>query len=139
MSTISPQTALLYGMVLVSASDRDMTDTELRRIGDMVRALPAFAGYDENRIIADARGCAEILAEDEGLETVLGLMADAIPASHADLLYAVACDIAVADGELQSEEMQILDLLRRRFGLDRLTAVAIERGVSVRRKHFANA
>ncbi|GEQ98908.1 hypothetical protein JCM17844_25450 [Iodidimonas gelatinilytica] len=32
MSTISPQTALVYIMVLVSASDRTMSDSELRRM-----------------------------------------------------------------------------------------------------------
>lgn len=136
MSTISPQTALLYAMVIISASDRRMSDAELRRIGDMVRALPAFAGYDENRIIEDARSCADILDADEGLEAVLGLMAEAVPASHGDLLYAVACDIAVTDGQLSQEELRLLDILRHRFGVDRLTAAAIERGVLARRKSF---
>ena len=41
---IDPQTALIYTMVLVSASDSDMTDAELGMIGDIVRHLPGHVG-----------------------------------------------------------------------------------------------
>ncbi|GAK34290.1 hypothetical protein JCM17846_24290 [Iodidimonas nitroreducens] len=136
MSTISPQTALVYAMVLVSASDRQMTDSELRRIGDLVRALPAFDGYDENSLVDDAKSCAEILDDDEGLDAVFGLIAEAIPASHSDLIYALGCEIAAADGALTQEELRLLEMLRHRFAVDRLTAAAIERGVAARRKSF---
>ena len=137
MSTISPETALVYAMVLVSASDRQMSDAELARIGNLVRWLPALRDYDANRLVADAESCAEVLDDDDGLEAVLGLMTEAIPPSHGDLVYAVACDVASADGQLSQEELRLLELLRHRFHVDRLTAAAIERGVAARRKTFA--
>ena len=124
MSTISPETALIYTMVLVSASDREMSDTELRRMGVMVQSLPAFAGYDANRLVTDANGCADILADDEGLDAVIGL------------IYAVACEVAVADGRLSQDELRVLELIRHRLNVDRLTAAAIERGAAARRKTF---
>ncbi|GER07900.1 hypothetical protein GCM10007972_16300 [Iodidimonas muriae] len=136
MSTISPQTALVYIMVLVSASDRTMSDSELRRMGTIVRHLPAFADYEENRLIDDARTCAEILDNDDGLNAVLGLITEAIHKDHNDLAYAVACDIAAADDQLSQEELRLLEIIRHRFSLDRLTAAAIERGVAARRKSF---
>ena len=136
MSTISPETALIYTMVLVSASDREMSDTELRRMGVMVQSLPAFAGYDANRLVTDANGCADILADDEGLDAVIGLIAEAVPADHVDLIYAVACEVAVADGRLSQEELRVLELIRHRLNVDRLTAAAIERGAAALRKTF---
>ena len=40
--------ALIYTMVLASAADSEMTDSELKVIGDLVRYLPGFLDYDEN-------------------------------------------------------------------------------------------
>ena len=34
--------ALIYTMVIVSAADREMTDAELRRMGQLVTILPVF-------------------------------------------------------------------------------------------------
>jgi len=39
---ISPHTALIYAMVLVSAADAEMTDSELRTIGEVVTHFPVF-------------------------------------------------------------------------------------------------
>ena len=41
---ITEHAALIYTMVLVSAADRDMTDSELRVIGTDVTSLQASAG-----------------------------------------------------------------------------------------------
>lgn len=136
MSTISPQTALTYAMVILSASDRRMSDAELGRMGALVRRLPAFEGYDGDRLIEDAKTCAQILDHQDGLDAVLGLIAEAIPPGHVDLAYSVACEIAVADSRLAEEELRLLQLLRRHLGLDSLTAAAIERGITARNRRF---
>ena len=51
---IGHQTALIYLMVLVSASDREMTDAELQAIGHMVKKLPIFEGYDPESLTGQA-------------------------------------------------------------------------------------
>lgn len=136
MATISPRTALTYAMVILAAADRRMSDAELGRMGALVRRLPAFEGYDGDRLIEDAKTCAQILDHEDGLHAVLGLIAEAIPASHVDLAYAVACEIAVADRRLSEEEVRLLQILRRSLGLDPLTAAAIERGIAARNRRF---
>ena len=136
MSTIAPQSALVYAMVLVSAVDRSMSDAELERIGETVRLLPAFSEYEQGRVLEDAKTCAEILDNDDGLEAVIGLMKEAVPDAYGDLVYAVACEVAAVDGSLVEEELRLLEILRHRFDVDRLTAAAIERGVAARRKIF---
>ncbi len=47
--------------------------------------------------------------------------------------YAVACDIAAADGKVSEEETRLLEMIRDGLEIDRLVAVAIERGA---RAHF---
>lgn len=133
-STISPQSALVYVMVIVSASDRDMTESEMKRIGDHVRTLPAFKGYSVDKVLADAENCAAIVSDEEGLDAVLGLIEEALPKGNVETAYALACDVAVADQRLVKEELRILQLIRFRLGIDRLTAAALERGAIARAK-----
>ena len=131
-TTISANSALVYTMVIISASDSDMPDSELKLIGNIIRTVPAFKGYDEENLIRDAENCAAILGDDEGLDAVLGLIKEAVPAANIDTAYALACDIAVADGSLAQEELRLLEMIRHTLGVDRLTAAAIERGAAAR-------
>ncbi len=52
MPLLTPHEALIYLMVITSASDRDMTDVELARIGDVVRTWPVFEDFDQDRLVA---------------------------------------------------------------------------------------
>ena len=135
-STISAQAALVHLMVVVSASDSEMSDSELKMMGGIVRTLPVFQGYDPDKLLSDAETCAEILAEEEGVDTVMGLLKEALPKDYGDTAYAIACDVAVADGHLSQEELRILEMVRHVMGVDRLTAAAIERGAVARCRAF---
>jgi tellurite resistance protein len=95
MPQLDPHAALIYTMVIVSAADGDMDDNEMKAIGETVRRLPAFKGFDENDLPKVAQSCASLLAEDDGFETVL-------------------------------------QQIRWRLDIDRLTAAAIERGSRAR-------
>ncbi len=61
---ISHHAALIYTMVLVSASDRNMTDAELETIGDTIGHLPIFKDYDRNLLTKSASACAELLDDE---------------------------------------------------------------------------
>ena len=63
---LNPQTAMIYTMVLISAADRDMTDQEIRRIGDIVRSLPVFEDFDQEQLVPIAEECAARLNRDGG-------------------------------------------------------------------------
>ncbi len=131
-STISHHTALVYTMVLVSAADSDMTDSELFTIGEIVRTLPVFRDYDPQRLTEAAEDCAELLGQDGGLETVIGLVTQALPEKLRETAYAIACDVAAADGSVGQEELKMLQFLRHELGVGRLPAAAIERGARAR-------
>ena len=123
---------LIYTMVLMSAADSHMTDVELLAMGDMVRALPVFHAYDEATLPATAAECAELLAEDDGLDRVIDFIKGAVGDKLSETAYALACDVLAADGETNQEEIRLLEIIRHRLDIDRLIAAAIERGSRAR-------
>lgn len=132
MSTIAPQTALIYVMVTMSAVDSAMSDNELRTIGGIVKNLPAFRDFDSTRLIRIAKECGEILQEEGGLDAVFGLVKDALPEHMRETAYAVAVEVASADLSVGQEEIRLLQLLRDTLGIEKLVAAAIERGARAR-------
>jgi tellurite resistance protein len=130
---ISHHAALIYTMVLVSASDRNMTDAELATIGDTIGHLPIFAAYDRNLLPRTAAACAELLDDEDGLDRALDLIRSALPEKLRETAYALACDVVASDGHASQEELRMLELIRHKLDIDRLAAAAIERGV---RAHY---
>lgn len=127
-----PHSALIYAMMLVSASDADMTDAELAHMGEDLRYLPVFRGFDLARLPEITSACSALLSDPEGLERILDYIAINLPTRLRETAYALACDIAVADGKASQEELRVLELLRHRLEVDRLCAAAIERGARAR-------
>lgn len=129
---ISPQVALIYVMVLVSASDSDMTDAEFKTIGDIVTHLPVFAEFEVDNLPSIASSCADMLQEGNGLDAALELVHKSLPEKLRETAYAVACDVAASDGKASQEELRLLEMLRHKLHVDRLVAAAIERGARAR-------
>jgi tellurite resistance protein len=129
---IDHHTALIFTMVLVSAAEGVMTDAELETIGRQVRYLPVFRGFDHDRLTEVGRTCAELLRREDGLDVACDMIAEALSPRLRETAYAVACDVAAADGTLAEEEANLLELLRRRLSIDRLVAAAIERAAFAR-------
>lgn len=131
---ISLQTAIIYGMVLVSASDAKMTDSEFLTMGSVVTHFPVFDDFSNDRLMTVVEECAAILADPEGFDAVLGLIEEAVPDRLRETAYAAAVEVAAADEVVNQEELRVLERLRHRLGLERLFAGAIER--SARARHM---
>lgn len=129
---LDPHGALIYTMVIVSAADSDMTDTELAIIGGIVGHLPAFRDFDREDLPRVLEACSQMLSRDNGLEEAFAEIRDALPANLRETAYAVACDVAAADGEATQEELRALELIRHWLNVDRLVAAGIERGTRAR-------
>ncbi|MEX3006863.1 tellurite resistance TerB family protein [Hoeflea sp. TYP-13] len=131
-SPITIQDALIYIMVTMSAVDRTMTDAELAQIGNVTRTLPIFQDFNEERLVRVSKDCGAILSEQDGLDTVLLIVHDALPHNLYDTAYSLAVEVAAADLHVEQEELRLLQILRDRLGLDKLTCAAIERGAMAR-------
>lgn len=130
--TVSPEEALIYTMVTMSAADRMMTDNELRRIGGIVQNLPVFGGFEKDRLVVVAEECGLLLNQDDSLDTVLEIIANSLPPKFYDTAYALAVDVAAADLDVEQEELRMLQLIRDRLALDPLVCAAIERAARAR-------
>lgn len=129
---IDHHTALIFTMVLVSAAEGTMTDAELETIGRQVRYLPVFRDFDNSRLTAVGRDCADLLRREDGLDLACEMIGEALPQRLRETAYAMACEVAAADGSLAREEVRLIELLRRQLNVDRLVAAAIERATYAR-------
>ncbi|MCE5975191.1 tellurite resistance TerB family protein [Sinirhodobacter sp. WL0062] len=132
LPSLSPQDALVAVMVAVSASDENIRTSELVAIERMVNHMPIFATYDIDRIRPVAQTVYALFEEEEGLEALFGLVRAALPEKLYETAYALACDVAAADGVLHQPELRMLEEVRGELAIDRLHAVAIEWGAKVR-------
>jgi hypothetical protein len=134
MNSLEPCKALIYIMIVVSASDRDMTDEELGRIGHIVDIWPVFEDFPKDRLVAVSRECQQILQEPDGLDRVFAVVRSELPHRLHDTAYALAFEVAAVDLEMRLEELRVLQLLRRNLELDRETIEAIERAAKARHR-----
>ncbi|RLP28351.1 tellurite resistance TerB family protein [Mesorhizobium sp. YM1C-6-2] len=126
--------ALIYLMVVTSASDRDMTDVELARIGEVVQTWPIFEDFDAEKLVKIAQDCQKLLHQDGGLQKVISLAQGAIPLHLHETAYAAAFEVAAVDLEMRMEELRVLQLLRSELAVDPLTVAAIERASKARHR-----
>jgi tellurite resistance protein len=129
---VSPEEALIFIMVMASAVDNAMAEKELIRIGQLIDILPVFDNFDKERLIDVSQRCATLLSGPEGLDIVLETIRDALPDWLRETAYALAVEIAAVDLSVRAEELRLLQMLRDRLSLDKLTCAALERSASAR-------
>ncbi|MEO1252171.1 MAG: tellurite resistance TerB family protein [Pseudomonadota bacterium] len=131
---LTPQEAVIYLMVMTSASDGSINDAELRTIGRVVRSFPLFSEADEANLVRIAEACGELMASDGGLHKVLEAAATALPKHLAETAYAAVVDVVTADENLDITEIRVLELIRDALRVEDDGAQAIEH--SARARHM---
>lgn len=130
---MSPHSALIHVMVLVACADKEMAEQEVILMSEMIRILPIFRNYDVDDALArDAESCLGYLEKEDGVDLLMEDVVDALPPRLAETAYALACDVAAADGQVSQVELEILMIVRQTLGVGRLPAAAIERGARAR-------
>ncbi|QYX57717.1 tellurite resistance TerB family protein [Roseovarius sp. SCSIO 43702] len=129
---LSPQDCLVAVMIAVSASDETIRTAELIKIEVALNHLPIFADYDSNRMRRMAEVVFDLFGQEDGLDTLFGLVRENLPERLFETAYALACDVAAADGTLAETELRMLEEIRYELDIDRLHAAAIERGSRAR-------
>ncbi|MGF1544506.1 MAG: tellurite resistance TerB family protein [Parvularculaceae bacterium] len=132
VAPLTPQEAVIYLMVMTSASDGAITDRELRTIGRVVRSFPLFSEADEEGLVDTAEACGKLMASDDGLHKVLVSAATAMPKHLSETAYAAVVDVVTADEKLELTEIRVLELIRDHLGVKDADADAIERAARAR-------
>lgn len=130
--SFSPEDALVALMVGVSVSDETIRTSELLSIEQIVNFLPVFGNYDADRMRRIANVVFDLFEDEDGLDALFGLIKEDLPEKLYETAYALACDVAAADGALTQPELRFLEELRYTLEIDRLHAAAIERGARAR-------
>ena len=95
----NPQQALVCAMVLMAASDRNMTDAEVGMMSRLVQELPVFSDFHPAGIASVTETCLGLLEREDGLDRAMALIRDALPQRLRETAYLLACEVAAADGE----------------------------------------
>jgi tellurite resistance protein len=128
----TPEDSLVAIMVGISVSDETIRTEELISIEQMVNFLPVFGSYNADRMRLVAGIVFDLFEEEDGLDALFGLVKEELPEALFETAYALACDVAAADGKLAQQELRFLEELRHFLNIDRLHAAAIERGARAR-------
>lgn len=130
--SFSAEDALVAIMVAVSVADQKISNNELVSIEQIIGYLPVFSDYDADRVRTISRTVFDLLEEEDGLDALFGLVRSSLPVAFHETAYALACDVAAADGALRDTELRMLEEVRHELEIDRLHAAAIERGARAR-------
>lgn len=130
--SLSSQDCLVAVMIAVSASDENIRTSELITIQSIVNHLPIFSDYDVDRIKTVAAMVLDLLSEEDGLDALFGLIRSGLPEIINETAYAMACDVAAADGKMGQEELRMLQEIRYELSIDRLHGAAIETAARAR-------
>lgn len=129
---MSAQDALAALMIAMSAADADIRTAELVKINNAINNLPVFADYDPDHLAGLTETVFALFEQEDGLEALFGLIRECLPEKLNETAYALACDVAAADGAIGETEARMLEEIRYELEIDRLHAGAIERGARAR-------
>ena len=104
---LAPQDALVAVMIATAASDERLTDSEMVSIGAIIDLLPVFRGFDKDRLSIVSGLVAELFEDEDGIDALVGLVEAALPDHLRETAYALACDVAAADGRVTQTEARL--------------------------------
>ena len=130
--SLTAQDALCAVMIAVSASDETIRTAELVKITNVLNHLPVFADYDSDHLARVSKTVLDLFDQEDGLDALFGLIRDTLPERLYETAYALACEVAAADGNIAQSELRMLEEIRYELNIDRLHAAAIERGARAR-------
>jgi tellurite resistance protein len=134
MSQLNPHEAVIYLMVITSAADREMTDIEMARIGNVLKTWPLFQDFDDWKLIRVAQECQQRLQAKDGLRSVLAEIGKALPERLHDTAYAAAFEVATVDLEMRMEELRVLEMICDVLTVEPAVIEAIERATKARHR-----
>lgn len=132
VASLTAQEAVIYLMVLASASDGAIKNEELRTIGRVVRSFPLFQSSDEQSLVETAEACGALMSSEGGLHKVLEAAAAALPDYLGETAYAAVVDVVTADDNLDMTEIRVLELIRNILKIEDDGAAAIEHAARAR-------
>ena len=115
--TLSQSEAILAVLASAVAVDGMLGTEEVRTLEQVLATARWSLGLTEQAVAAAAQQGREVIAK-HGLPAVLSASADAIPRDLHPTIFALAVDLALADGRLGSQEATFIDHLQAALHID---------------------
>jgi uncharacterized tellurite resistance protein B-like protein len=129
---MTEQQVLIHLMLAMAAADEAISDAELSRVERLIDFLPVFENFPPEDLDIVTDSFVELMAVEEGLDSLMTLLASTLPDELHETAYALAVEIAAVDLTVTPEELHLLDMIRDFLKVDKLAAAAIERGARAR-------
>ncbi|MCE9530273.1 MAG: tellurite resistance TerB family protein, partial [Planctomycetes bacterium] len=120
----TPQDAFAGIMIAASGCDGHFADEEMENVRATLGRLKVFDDKDADELDGILDRIFKIYKR-EGVYGLLGKSAAALPGHLRDCVFANAADMILADGVVEAEEKQFLELLQETLHLDADTALTI--------------
>ncbi len=111
-------------LLCASACDGHVADEEMRDLFTITARMKLFAGIAQPQWNSMITGLSKVLRR-EGVDKMLDRCVAALPDELRDCVFANACDIVLADGDVESAEKEFLDMLQTKLAIDGDTALNI--------------
>ena len=135
-ASLSAHDALVAVMITTSAADEQLRTEELLSITRLLEQMPAFDNYDPSNVKNVSAVVFDMLEVEDGLNAIVGLVKEALPAGLNETAYDLACDVAASDNTVKMQELRWLEILRNDLEVDALAAAAIERAAQARHRRI---
>ncbi len=122
-AAVSDAALLLHGMMCVAGADGSFAEAEMRMVEGYFAQLPELRGRDFDALMDEAHAIIERHGSSrESLSELRALSTSALKTK----LYLLAIDIALATGQIETRESEMLNALKDVLDIDDATAARIE-------------
>jgi hypothetical protein len=111
-------------LLCASACDGHVADEEIRDLFTITARMRLFRGIATPQWDSMIAGLTKALRR-EGVDKLLDRCVAALPEELRDCVFANACDVILADGEVEDAEKEFLDRLQTKLTIDADTALTI--------------
>ncbi len=111
-------------LLVAVAADGHVSDEEKREFGSIVNRVRLYRAVNGDQFAAMMDKLHGLLRR-EGPEKLVARAAETLPPELRETGFALAADLVLADGSVETEEKELLELLQRQLGLDDGTALRI--------------
>lgn len=106
------------------AADGVITEEEANGLVVSLIRMKLYAGYNGNQMGAMLNKLVGIIRK-QGLDALVSMSKESLPAELRETAFAVATDLALADGEIANQEKDILTKIQQALGIPEDKAVNI--------------
>jgi hypothetical protein len=130
---LTPAEAFAGILLAASACDRHIAEEEMRGLLTITSRMKLFEGINDSRWKSLIEFLHKILKHD-GEASLIDRCTAALPDELRACVFANACDIILADRDVEDEEKEFLDRLQKKLNLDGDTALTIVEVMVVKNK-----